>query len=267
MVVYEVYFDRISLYSFWFVAVFGLNAFSAGTWGAGDSYYGTAIAAMSVLSGLFAVRTLTNSWTFRKNYLSRLVISPLQPAQKVIRYGFLLIVPALYLGYGRGVFHTPTQGTFFEPITSFIGVEDNTGYNFYDPDGYVTLAYAQIGHLLTEQDRVGGDAIVARMQEIPDDVLILSEEAGFSFATGRDIITNPVVLKILDDVGVYDSSELVAMIEAQDFGLIVLRAQFFPVAVNQAITAYYDESERITMNGFSYMILIPRDEPLRTETD
>ncbi len=265
VILYEVYFDRISIYSLWFVAVFALNAFSAGTWGAGDSYYATAVAAMSILSGIFAVRTLTASWSFRQNYLSRLVVFPLRPAQAVFHWGLFLIVPLLYLGYGRGVFHTPTQGAFFEEVTALIGIEDNTGFNFYDPDGYITLAYAQIGHLLTEQDRAGGDAIVARMRQIPDDVPILSEEAGFSFATGRDIITNPVVLKILDDVGVYDSTELVGMIEAQAFGLIILRAQFFPVTVNQAITAYYEESERITMNGFGYLILIPRDEPLQAD--
>ena len=261
MIVYELYFDRISIYVPWFVATLLLNANSAGTWGAGDSYYATVVAAMAVLSGLFAVRTLTGTWRFRQNYLSRWIIQPLKPMAPAAMMLGMMIVPLLYIGYGRGVFHTPTEGAF-APVAQFMGVEDNTGFDFYDPDGYLTLAYAQIGHFLTDADRAGGDRIVELIDAVPDDVLVLSEEAGFSFATGRDVITNPVVLKILDDVGQYDSTELVNMLDAQKFGLIVLRAQFFPVAVNRAITVNYEESERVRMNGFDYIIMTPREEPL-----
>lgn len=264
-IVYEVYFDRISIYSTWFVVVLALNAFSAGTWGAGDSYYSTPIAAMCIISGLFAARTLTNSWTFRDNYLSRLIIQPTKRLTPILKPVMLVIVPLFYLGYGQGVFHMPTHGAIFSDIARTFNIRDNTGFQFHDPDGYITLAYAQIGHLLKEQDRLNGDLIVERINAIPDDVLILSEEAGFSFATNREIITNPVVLKILDDVGVYDSSELVQMLEAQQFGLIILRAQFYPVPVNIAITTYYEQAEEIVMNGFGYKILYPRDVPLSTE--
>jgi hypothetical protein len=261
-IVYEVYFDHISIYSIWFVVTLGLNAFSAGTWGAGDSYYATPIAAMCVISGLFASRTLTQRWTFRDNYLSRFIIQPAKRLTVILNPAFLIIIPLFYLGYGQGVFHMPTHGAVFSDIAKTFDIHDNTGFQFYDPDGYITLAYAQIGHLLKEQDRLNGETIVERINAIPDDVLVLSEEAGFSFATNREIITNPVVLKILDDVGVYDSSELVQMLEEQQFGLIVLRAQFFPVAVNIAITTYYEEAEQIVMNGFGYKILYPRDVPL-----
>lgn len=261
-IVYEVYFDRIRIYSIWFVVTLGLNAFSAGTWGAGDSYYSTPIAGMCVLSGLFAARTLTNSWIFRNNYLYRGVIAPFKRFTPILQPALIIIIPLLYLGYGQGVFHMPTHGAGFSTIAKVLNIRDNTGFQFHDPDGYITLAYAQIGHLLKEQDRINGDLIVERINAIPDDVLILSEEAGFSFATDREIITNPVVLKILDDVGVYDSSELVEMIAEQQFGLIILRAQFYPVPVNIAITTYYEEVEQIVMNGFGYMILYPRDEPL-----
>jgi len=217
---------------------------------------------LAILSGLFAVRTLTGTWRFRQNYLSRWIITPLKPAKPAALMAGLVIIPLLYMGYGRGVFHTPTTGAF-APVAEIMGVEDNTGFGFYDPDGYITLAYAQIGHFLMAEDRAEGDRIVALIEAIPDDTLVLSEEAGFSFATGRDVITNPVVLKILDDVGQYDSTELVGMLDAQDFGLIVLRAQFFPVAVNRAITINYEESERVRMNGFDYIIMTPRAEPLQ----
>ncbi|MFW5749027.1 MAG: hypothetical protein ACOCYT_05385 [Chloroflexota bacterium] len=263
MVGYELYFDRLSIYSLWFVATLVLNANSAGTWGAGDSYYATPIAAMALLSGLFAARTVTRSWRFRDNVYARWLIRPLRPLYPALTGVLLLVVPLLYLGYARGVFHTPTTGPVFATVADLAGVEDNTGFDFYDPDGYVTLAYAQIGHFLTEADRAGGERIVELIEQVPDDVPVLSEEAGFSFATGRQIITNPVVLKILADVGAFDSSALVGMIERQEFGLIVLRAQFFPVEVNRAITMYYEESERVPMNGFNYIIMTPRAEPLR----
>lgn len=264
-IVYEVYFDRISIYSIWFVVTLALNAFGAGTWGAGDSYYGTAIAAMCLISGLFASRTLTQGWTFRDNYLYRWVIAPFKRLSPILNPALLIIVPLFYLGYGQGVFHMPTHGAVFSDIAKTFNIRDNTGFQFYDPDGYITLAYAQIGHLLKEQDRINGDLIVQRIQAVPDDRLILSEEAGFSFATDREIITNPVVLKILDDVGVYDSSDLVEMLAEQQFALVILRAQFYPVPVNIAITTYYEEAEQIVMNGFSYKILYPRDVPLSSE--
>jgi hypothetical protein len=262
MVVYELYFDRISIYSLWFAAALPLNANSAGTWGAGDSYYATVVAAMCVLSGIFAARTLNQAWTFPPNYLTRWLIQPLRRGAPVISSVLMVAVPLLYIGYARGVFHTPTTGPLFSQVADLVGVEDNTGFDFYDPDGYITLAYAQIGHFLDADDHAGGDAIVGRIEAIPPETLVLSEEAGFSFATGREVITNPVVLKILDDTGQYDSADLVNLIESQSFGLIVLRAQFFPVAVNRAITIYYEEDERIAMNGFDYIIMTPRAEPL-----
>lgn len=258
MVVYELYFSRMSIYTIWFVAALVFNAMAAGTWGAGDSYYATAVAAMSVLSGIFAARTLNRSWAFNTNYLSRGFVVPLRRFTPQIAAIGLLIIPLFYVGYGRGVLHMPTEGVFFGQVADVFGIEDNTGYDFYDPDGYVTLAYAQIGHLTTQADIDAGNEIVDLINTIPADVPVLSEEAAFSFRTDRDVITNPVVLYILDQVGAYDSSELVSMIENQAFGLIVLRAQFFPHVVNIAITTHYEEDQRIAMNGFDYIIMRPR---------
>jgi hypothetical protein len=41
--------------------------------------------------------------------------------------------------------------------------------------------------------------------------------------------------------------------------MIVLKAQFYPTDVLLAITEFYEEEERIPLNGFSYMILRPRE--------
>jgi hypothetical protein len=255
LVLYELYFDRLSIYSVWFLTVTVLNALAAGTWGAGDSYYATSIAALCMLSGIFAARTLNCTWGFRPNYLSRLLIDPFRRFGPGIAAAGMIVIPLFYLGYARAVFHMPTEGPIFGEIATLLSVEDNTGYGFHDPDGYTTLAYAQIGHLTTQADIDAGYEIVALMQQT--DGLVLSEEAGFSLAAGHDVITNPVVLMILSWVGAYDSSELVGMIEAQEFTLIVLRAQFYPAEVLQAIGEYYVHEREVRMNGFDYIILRP----------
>ncbi|MBN1965875.1 MAG: hypothetical protein JW910_14580, partial [Anaerolineae bacterium] len=61
VVIYELYFAEISIYSVWFGAA-ALNTILAGKWGAGDSYFVTAIAAACILSGIFAARTWRGAW-------------------------------------------------------------------------------------------------------------------------------------------------------------------------------------------------------------
>ncbi|MFQ3537211.1 MAG: glycosyltransferase family 39 protein, partial [Aggregatilineales bacterium] len=61
LVAYELYFDRLSAYSVWFVVAM-LSSVLAGKWGAGDSYFATAIAGMCILAGIFGGRTLSNAW-------------------------------------------------------------------------------------------------------------------------------------------------------------------------------------------------------------
>lgn len=258
-ILYEVYFDRISLYSLWFIATTVLSAMSAGTWGAGDSYYATSIAAFCILSGIFAARTIERSWMFNDNYVKRIFISPFLDYSKQLASAGLVVIPLLYIGYGVMTFHMPTSGAIFGQIADLFNIPDNTGRHFYDPDGYTTLAYAQIGHFTTQEDIENGYRIVELIETVPADVPVLSEEAAFSLRTDRDVITNPVVLMILSWVNAFDSGELVGMIRNQEFGMIILKAQFYPTDVLLAITEFYEEEERIPMNGFSYMILRPRD--------
>lgn len=257
-VLHDIYCSRISIYSLWFVSTLVLNAMAAGTWGAGDSYYATPIAALCILSGIFAARTINGTWTFYDNVVFRVLRVIWALSRAALRIGLMIAIPLIYIAYGRAVLHMPTEGAVFGPIADALNVDDNTGYGFHDPDGYITLAYAQIGHLTTQADIDAGYQIVDLIHEIPVDNRVLSEEAAFSFRTDRDVITNPVVLYILDQVGQYDSSELVSMIEEQQFGLIVLRARFYPVAVNLAISTYYEEAEHILMNGFDYVVMRPK---------
>lgn len=257
VVLHDLYFSRISIYSVWFIGATAFNAMAAGTWGAGDSYYSTSIAAVSVLSGIFAARTLNRHWTFNNNLYKRIFINPLRPITSQLTASGLMLVPLLYLGYGSSVLHMPTETPVFAQIADTLGIEDNTGYGFHDPDGYTTYAYARIGHLTTQSDIDAGNRIVDLIREIPADTPILSEEAAFSLITGRDVITNPVVLMILADADAFDSSELVGMIENREFGLIILRARFYPPTVNLAISTHYETDEVIRMNGFDYEILRP----------
>jgi len=257
--IYEVYFDRISVYSIWFVCTLVLSALAAGTWGAGDSYYATAVAAMCILSGMFISKTVNRGWQFRKNYLWRIIIAPFKKFAPVITLVLIIISPIFYIVYARATLHMPTTGAGFEQIADIFGIEANADNGFYDSAGRLVGAYADIGHLTTAQDIANGNLIVERINEIPSDVLLLSEEAAFSFATNREVITNPVVLYILDQVGHYDSSQLVQMLEEQAFGLIILRARFYPPPVNIAIDTYYEMVEVIPMNGFDYQLLRPKN--------
>lgn len=266
-IVYEVYFDRISIYTIWLLVLLPPIIYSAGTWGAGDSYYATPIAAVCILSGMFAARTLNQDWAFRQNYLHRLLIAPLRRFARQAAVTGSIIIPLLYIGYGYNVFHMPTEGPIVGQIADLLNIEPNADNGFYDSAGRLVGGYSDTGHFVTQKDIDAGDQIVELIKAIPPDTLILSEEAAFSFATDRDIITNPVVLYILDQVDpYYDSRELVEMIENQEFGLIVLRAYFYPVPVNVAITTYYEERQFIVMNGFEYVIRYPRTDLTQDDT-
>lgn len=257
--VYEVYFGRISVYGIWFVCTFVLSALAAGTWGAGDSYYATSVAAMCILSGIFISKTVSRGWQFRQNYLRRILIDPFKPFAPAITIILIILMPIVYITYARATLHMPTTGAGFKQIADIFGIEPNADKGFYDSAGRLVGAYADIGHLTTPQDVVNGNLIVEHINTIPPDKLLLSEEAAFSFATNREVITNPVVLYILDQVGHYDSSGLVKMLEEQAFGLIVLRARFYPPPVNIAIDTYYEMVEVIPMNGFDYQLLRPKN--------
>jgi hypothetical protein len=253
-VVYELYFDRLSIYSLWFIAATA-NSVLAGKWGAGDSYFATAIAAMCLLSGLFASRTLARRWTFPDNYLSRLFIHPFQRYSRQIGVLAAVVIPLLYLGYGRAVLHLPTEGAVFGTLAQIFNLQPNAHGNFYDSAGRIAGGYADIGHLTTQADIEAGYRIVnmLRQTELP----VLSEDAGFNLAAGKDVVTNPTQLLNLANNGSFDGSRLIEMIEQREFGLVILRASFYPEPILDAIHNAYEPAETVHMNGFDYVILRP----------
>jgi hypothetical protein len=252
---YELYFSRLSIYTLWFAAAVGI-AFLSGKWGAGDSYFATSIAALCILSGLFASRTLKRSWTFPRSYLSRALIFPFRRLAPALGALGLIVIPLLYLGYGRATLHMPTTGAVFAPLTQALDIQPNVLLRFYDSAGRIAGGFADIGHLTTQADIDAGWHIVDLVRQ--SDKPVLSEDAAFSLLAGKEVIGNPTQLYNLANSGRFDPTAMVEMIKNQEFGLIIYRAQFYPWDVLLAIADAYEPTETVEMNGFEYVILRPK---------
>jgi len=238
-VVYELYIERLSLYSVWLVVTLILGGISSGTWGGGDSYFSTAIGATCLVSGL----ALGRLWQHRNHALP------------YIRVAVLLLIPLLYIGYGRATLKMPTDGAF-APLASALNIQPNAMGRFYDSASRDVGGYAYIGHFTTPEDIAMGQYIVSLIQA--EEKPVLSEEAGFSLVAGRDVITNPTQLLNLEKAGLFNGETLIKMIQEQAFGLIIFRAQFYPSSVLEAIWQFYEQRETVPMNGFEYLILYPK---------
>jgi hypothetical protein len=261
--VYELYWSRLSAWTIWFAFALA-NAALAGKWGAGESYFSTAIVAACVLSGL-ALAKLKQAFTHPERSGGRSSTS-LRSAQNApaaqskeprLAPIVLAAIPVLYLAQAYGVRHLPTDGPIFGAIADVIGVGRNAsvyaGYPYYD-----AIGYTQNGHFPTEADTAAGDRIVDTIKLT--DKVALTEEAMLALRAGQPVVTNPTQLLNLWNNRVYDPTELIALIDRQAFGLVVFRAQFYPLPVLQAIGARYEPSIEITMNGFLYRLLVPRQD-------
>lgn len=246
-VLYETVFERWSIYSVWFGFAVVLGALGSGTWGAGDSYFATAIAATCILSGLLFSRVISQT----ENRLFK------QSSARLLRTVGLIVIPLLYIGYGIATFKMPTQGLVFEQVANIFDIEANVRGNFYDSATYNVLGYAHIGYLLTEEDFDAGYYMVDLIQSAKPPVM--SEEAGLCIVAGCDVVTNPTQLLNLWKAGMFDGSELIGMIENHEFGLIIMRAQFYPEPVLIAISTYYELDEIVLMNDFEYQIWRPKE--------
>ena len=78
------------------------------------------------------------------------------------------------------------------------------------------------------------------------------------WADQEHVVTNPTQLYNLWNMGKLDVTEMVEMIDARRFGLVIFRAQFYPPPVLDAIGQNYDVVDHVEMNGFLYAILRPR---------
>jgi 4-amino-4-deoxy-L-arabinose transferase-like glycosyltransferase len=236
--VYQLYWDRLSAYTIWFGFAL-INSALAGKWGAGESYFATAVVASCILSG-FAVVKLKDSLAIRRPRAA-LIVS--------------FAIPLLYLAQAYSMRHLPTEGPFFGPLADLIGVGRGAsvyeGYPYYD-----SIGYTQVGHLPTAEDTAAGDRITAMIKASGRPAL--TEEALLALRADQPVVTNPTQLLNLWNKNALDPTELIASIDRQEYGLVVLRAQFYPPPVLQAIGARYEPIDDIIMNGFQYRLLAPR---------
>ena len=240
---YELYLGRLSIYSVWLFAALPVGLFS-GKWGAGDSYFSTAIAATCVLAGVGCTRLLAK-------------LSAKRTRRSALA---LLLIPLLYLGYARAVLHLPTHAAPFDTIAALMDVRPNALNGFYDsarsPEGEFPPGYADIGHLTTSEDLRAGEELVALVRAA--DGPVLSEDASFALLAGKEVVTNPTQLLNLANNGLYRGDALVQMLQDRAFGLIILRAGFFPGNILQAIGENYEPDQVISMNGFGYRLYRPK---------
>lgn len=180
-------------------------------------------------------------------------------------------VCAAYVLYGAAVIKLPLNLPVFAQIGQALGLQSNTKFpHFYDSAGW-TMGYATIGQIPTAEDIANGWRIVAYAQADPRP--ILSEEAAFSFRSGKPVVTNPTQLLNLynnntPERTLYDPAALIALIEEQAFGVVILRREigqtailgFYPPPVLAAIERAYALREAIPMNGHEYTVLLPRPE-------
>jgi hypothetical protein len=269
--IYQLYFERLSAYTIWFV-VATVNSVTAGKWGAGESYFATAIAASCILTGLAYGRLLNWSqqqpankkWSFTirnsqfkiQNYLGKW----LNPV-------ILTIIPILFLIQANQMFHMPTHTPALQAVATALGkptevyIAPQTSCSALrepEPIPYVDAAgVSLLGRPPNAADTAAGKLIASRIAA--EDSAAFSEDAGFNFWAGREIVTNPTQLLNLYNNNEVDLTEMLTMLDEQAFDTIVLRAQFYPPPVLDVIGQRYETQELVQMNGFVYCIMYPRD--------
>jgi hypothetical protein len=256
-VIYQLYFERLSIYTIWF-AVAAVNSITAGKWGAGESYFATAIAASCILTGLAFNRLLT--WSKTK---------PITINNLSLNVGHLAIglaIPILFLFQANQMFHMPTHTPFLAGLARALGhptevmIAPQTSCSAPrepEPIAYVDSAgVSLLGRLPTAADTAAGIEITEHI--LQGETAAFSEDAGFNFRAGREIVTNPTQLLNLYNNNQVDLTEMLAMLNNQAFDTVVLRAQFYPPPVLEAIGQQYKTTDLVQMNGFVYCIMRPR---------
>jgi hypothetical protein len=236
---YEVYIERISIYSLWFVTSIGTGLMS-GKWGAGEAYWVTSVAAAIILCGFALSRS--RQWLIKNN--------------KAWSRWAAAVLPLLYLVQATLMIHMPTEGPVWGTVAGVLGIKGQSSYADYAY--YDSVGYTQVGHRMKPRDYRGGEKIMAYVRETEGP--ILSEEAAFTMLAGKQVVTNPTQLLNLYNNDLLNTENLEAMIRDQAFELVVMRAQFYPPPVLAAIGQHYGLVEHVPMNGFTYIIMKPLSE-------
>ena len=247
--VYQLYFERLSLYAIWF-AVTLVNSVTAGKWGAGESYFVTTIAASCILTGIAFGRLLT--WSAIRGTGWRLAA--------------MSFVPLLFLFQAERVFHMPTHTPFLRTVAETLGKPTEVSIapqtSCSAPRSAQAVPYVDsagvglLGRPPTAADTRAGQQIAAHI--VSGDTAAFSEEAGFNLYAGRDVVTNPTQLLNLYLNNRVDLTDMLAMLDSQAFDTVILRAQFYPAPILDMIGQRYETTELVAMNGFVYCIMEPR---------
>jgi 4-amino-4-deoxy-L-arabinose transferase-like glycosyltransferase len=247
---YQLYFERLSVYAIWFVAA-SLNGLTAGKWGAGESYFATAIAAGCILAGLAFSRILNQSERQSSRWYAASIIA----------------ISILFLVQANKVFHMPTHTPTLRAVASALGKETATFVppqtscsSSLPPEAVPYVDSAGVGLIGRPPDATDTQAgILITGLIAKGETAAFSEEAGFGLYLGRDIVTNPTQLLNLYNNQQVDLTEMLDMLEKQQFDSVVFRAQFYPPPVLEVIGRRYETTDLVQMNGFVYCILSPRE--------
>ncbi len=247
--IYQLYFERLSAYAIWF-SIAAVNGLSAGKWGAGESYFATAIAASCILTGIAFGRII--DWAEVRGIAWKAVA--------------VTLLGLLFLLQADRVFHMPTHTPQLRSIASILGKPTETlvapqtscsERRLAVPVHYVDSAgVSLLGRPPSSSDTAAGLAISALVKQ--GNTAAFSEEAGFNLQVNRDVITNPTQLLNLYNNNQVDLGEMLEMLDKQLFDTIVFRAQFYPPPVLETIGKRYRTTDLIEMNGFVYCVLKPR---------
>ncbi|MBK8935931.1 MAG: hypothetical protein IPM76_27165 [Chloroflexi bacterium] len=250
---YQLYFERLSVYSIWFVAALA-NSVTAGKWGAGESYFATAVAASCVLTGLAFHRLLV--WAEKRD------------GRRPVGWqtAVLTAIGLLFLIQANKMFHMPTDIPALRAIAAALGkptevwIAPQTSCSA--PRAPEMIPYVDsagvslLGRPPNQADTAAGIQIAEFVAA--GQTAAFSEDAGFNFYAGRDIVTNPTQLLNLYNNNQVDLTEMLAMLNDQAFDSVILRAQFYPPPVLEAIGQQYETVDLVQMNGFVYCLMRPR---------
>ena len=254
--IYQLYATRLSIYAIWFIAA-TVNSVTAGKWGAGESYFATAIAAACILSGLAFHHLLDWARGHEWGTVSRAYW---------VAIGLPSVIGLLYLWQASLVFHMPTHTPALATIARTLGqptevmIAPQTSCSAPRPPEsipYVDRAgVSLLGRPPNADDTAAGKQIAALIAQ--GDTPAFSEDAGFNLFIGRDVVTNPTQLLNLYNNNAVDLTEMIGMLDEQAFDTVVLRAQFYPGPVLDMIGQRYETTDLVQMNGFVYCVMRPR---------
>ncbi len=248
--VYQLYFERLSVYSIWWLLA-TVNGLTAGKWGAGESYFATAIAASCILMGLAFGRII--HYTARYRYIA-------QPVA-------IIVTALLLLNQANRVFHMPTHTPLLRNVARALNkptesyIPPQTGCSSRQPAQIIpyvdSVGPTLLGRPPSMTDREAGDRLLNQLRA--GGGLVFSEEAAFNLWLYRDVVTNPTQLLNLYKNDEVDLTEMLDMLNNKEFSRVILRGQLYPPPVLFAIGQNYHQVYREQMNGFVYCVLAPNE--------